>query len=117
MRIALAQQNYLIGDFEGNRQKILSGIRTAKEQGADLVMFAELSVCGYPPRDFLEFRDFIHQCSRSVELIAREATGIAVIVGAPSANLKPEGKDLFNSAYFLHDGKVQYVINKSLLPN
>ncbi|HYV91330.1 MAG TPA: NAD+ synthase [Chitinophagales bacterium] len=117
MKIALVQQNYLIGDFEGNRKKIISGIHEAKNSGANLVMFSELCVCGYPPRDFLEFRDFIQQCSSSIELIAKEAIDIAVLLGAPSLNPKPEGKDLFNSAYFLYDGKVQQVVNKSLLPN
>ena len=117
MKIALAQQNYLIGDFEGNRKKIIDGIHQARNAGADLVMFSELCVCGYPPRDFLEFRDFIQQCSESIELIAKESTGIAVLVGAPAVNPKPEGKDLFNAAYFLFEGKVQNVVNKSLLPN
>lgn len=117
MKIAMAQQNYLIGDFEGNRKKITDAIRRAKEMGADLVMFSELSVCGYPPRDFLEFRDFIDQCDESVQLIAKEAVGIAVLIGAPTVNPKPEGKDLYNSAYFLYDGTIKQVINKSLLPN
>lgn len=117
MKIALAQQNYLIGDFEGNRKKIIDGIHHARNSGADLVMFSELCVCGYPPRDFLEFHDFIQQSSASVELIAKEATGISVLVGAPSVNPRPEGKDLFNSAYLLSDGKVQHVVHKSLLPN
>lgn len=117
MKIALAQQNYMIGDFEGNRKKIINGIREARNQGADLVMFSELCVCGYPPRDFLEFSDFIGQCRDSVELIALEAKGIAVLIGAPSVNPKAEGKDLFNSSYFLFDGKIQQVTHKSLLPN
>ena len=117
MKIALAQQNYLIGDFEGNRNKIVDGIRRAKALNADLVMFSELCVCGYPPRDFLEFRDFIEQCNHSVQLIAVEAKGIAVLIGSPTINPQPEGKDLYNSAYFLADGKIMQVINKSLLPN
>lgn len=117
MKIALAQQNYLIGDFEGNRKKIIEGIRQAKALGANLVMFSELCVCGYPPRDFLEFRDFIEQCNHSVQLIAAEAMDIAVLIGAPTINPQPEGKDLYNSAYFLEDGKIRQVINKSLLPN
>lgn len=117
MKIALAQQNYMIGDFEGNRKKIINGIREARNQGVDLVMFSELCVCGYPPRDFLEFSDFIGQCRDSVELIALEAKGIAVLIGAPSVNPKAEGKDLFNSSYFLFDGKIQQVTHKSLLPN
>jgi NAD+ synthase (glutamine-hydrolysing) len=117
MKIALAQQNYLIGDFEGNRNKIVDGIRRAKSLNADLVMFSELCVCGYPPRDFLEFRDFIEQCNHSVKLIAAEAKGIAVLIGSPTINPQPEGKDLYNSAYFLAKGKIMQVINKSLLPN
>jgi NAD+ synthase (glutamine-hydrolysing) len=117
MKIALAQQNYVIGDFEGNLKKIIEAIHQAKNLEAGLVMFSELSVCGYPPRDFLEFDDFIQQCKASVELIAKEANGIAVLVGAPALNPVPAGKDLFNSAYFLYDGKVQHVISKSLLPN
>ncbi|MBA2407890.1 MAG: NAD+ synthase [Chitinophagales bacterium] len=117
MKIALAQQNYIIGDFEGNRKKIIAGIREAKKRSADVVLFSELSVCGYPPRDFLEFHDFVQQCLHSIELITKEAVGIAALVGAPSINNKPEGKDLYNSAYFLYDGKVQQIVNKSLLPN
>ena len=61
MRIALAQQNYMIGDFEGNRNKIIAAINEVKNQGVDIIVFSELSVCGYPPRDFLEFDDFIEQ--------------------------------------------------------
>lgn len=116
MKIAIAQQNYLIGDFEGNRKKIIDGILQAKNAGAGLVLFSELCVCGYPPRDFLEFKDFISQCSASVSLIAKEAVGIAVLIGSPAVNPKPEGKDLFNSAYFMFDGMVKQVVNKSLLP-
>ena len=116
MRIALAQQNYMIGDFEGNRAKIIAGIQEAKKQNADLVVFSELCVCGYPPRDFLEFNDFINRCEESVELIANECNGIAALVGAPSRNPDAKGKDLFNSAYFLAEGKVNQVIHKTLLP-
>lgn len=116
MRIALAQQNYMIGDFEGNRSKIISAIREAKNQKADLVVFSELSVCGYPPKDFLEFKDFISKCEESVTLIANECTGIAAIVGSPSVNPVVKGKDLFNSAYFLSDGKIKSVVHKTLLP-
>ncbi|MEI7803384.1 MAG: NAD+ synthase [Bacteroidota bacterium] len=116
MRIALAQQNYMIGDFEGNRKKIIDAIRNAKNQSADIVVFSELCVCGYPPRDFLEFEDFILRCEESVKLIAKECEGIAAVIGAPSRNPVASGKDLFNSAYFLSDGKVQQVIHKTLLP-
>ncbi|MDX2001422.1 MAG: NAD+ synthase [Chitinophagales bacterium] len=116
MKIAIAQLNYHIGNFEENFGKIKHAIADAKAQGADLVLFAELAVCGYPPRDFLEFRDFIEQCRQTVERIAAEANGIAVIVGAPSINPRPEGKDLFNSAYFLANGQITHIAHKALLP-
>lgn len=117
MKITLAQLNYHTGNFELNTQKILDAINKAKLENADLVIFSELSVCGYPPRDFLEFNDFINLCSESVQLIANQCIGIAAIVGAPTVNPKVEGKDLYNSAYFLADGKVQQIIHKTLLPN
>ena len=117
MKITLAQLNYHTGNFELNTQKILDAINKAKLDNADLVVFSELSVCGYPPRDFLEFNDFINLCNESVQLIAKQCVGIAAIVGAPTVNPKVEGKDLYNSAYFLADGKVQQIIHKTLLPN
>ena len=113
----MAQQNYLIGDFAGNRRKIIEGIHRAKDMDANLVLFPELCVCGYPPRDFLEFHDFVAESLNSVQLIASETTGIAAMVGAPAINASPEGKDLWNAAYFLNEGKVGHVIHKSLLPN
>lgn len=116
MKIFLAQQNYHIGNFESNTQKIIAAIREAKAAGGDLIVFSELAVCGYPPRDFLEFNDFIEQSLRSIETIAREADTIGVIVGAPSRNPVPEGKDLFNSAYLLYEQKIQAVVHKTLLP-
>lgn len=116
MKIALCQQNYHIGNFEANTNKILQGIRAAKEQGAELVVFSELSVCGYPPRDFLEFRDFLDQCNNAIETIAEAANDIGVIVGAPAPNPQKEGKDLFNAAWFLYNGKVHGVAYKTLLP-
>lgn len=116
MKIALAQLNYHIGNFEANTNKIISSIHEAREQGAELVVFGELSVCGYPPRDFLEFDDFLKRCEKSVQEIAKHCTDIAAVVGAPSVNPKVEGKNLFNSAYFLSDGKITSVHHKALLP-
>jgi len=116
MKIAIAQLNYLIGDFEGNVQKILSYAQTAKENGADIVVFGELAICGYPPRDFLEFNDFIRRVEESIVVLTAAAQGIAIVVGAPSVNLIPEGKDLYNSVYFLADGEVKHLQHKALLP-
>ncbi len=116
MKIALAQQNYHIGNFKSNVEKIIRGIDAAVKEGADLVVFSELCVCGYPPRDFLEFNDFIRQSYNAVELIKNHAPGIGVIVGAPERNSSPEGKDLFNAAWLLYEGRVQGIARKTLLP-
>ncbi|HLA53474.1 MAG TPA: nitrilase-related carbon-nitrogen hydrolase, partial [Flavitalea sp.] len=116
MKIALAQQNYHIGNFKSNVEKIIRGIDTAVKEGADLVVFSELCVCGYPPRDFLEFNDFIRQSYNAVELIKNHTPGIGVIIGAPEKNSSPEGKDLFNAAWLLYEGRVQGIARKTLLP-
>src|SRR6187549_3113794 len=100
MKIALAQQNYHIGNFEDNTRKIIEGIQEAKEQGADLVVFSELCVCGYTPGDFLEFPDFINKCYEAIDRIKQHADTIGVLIGSPSRNQQKEGK-----------------IHKTLLPN
>lgn len=117
MKIALAQQNYHIGNFAYNTSKIIEGIEWAKKNGADLVVFPELCICGYPPRDFLEFNDFINKCNEAVAEVQKHADTIGVLIGAPARNPRLEGKDLFNSAIFLYEGKVQGEIHKTLLPN
>lgn len=117
MKIALAQQNYHIGNFEANTRKIIGAIRHAKTMGADLVMFSELCVCGYPPRDFLEFEDFILRCESAVDQIREEADTIGVLIGAPARNPVREGKDLFNAAYLLYEKEIKGVAHKTCLPN
>lgn len=116
MKIALAQQNYHIGNFGGNTQKIISAIEQAKKSGAELVVFSELSVCGYPPRDFLEFEDFIGQCQFAIERIKPYSQDIGVIIGAPQKNSVLPGKNLFNAAWLLYNGQVLGVSQKTLLP-
>jgi NAD+ synthase (glutamine-hydrolysing) len=117
MKIALAQQNYHIGNFEENTRKIINGINWAKQQQADLVVFSELCVCGYPPRDFLEFNDFVNKCYESIEIIKHHADSIGVLIGAPDRNPVREGKDLFNAAYLLFDKELKGVAHKTCLPN
>ena len=116
MKIFLAQQNYHIGNFEYNSQKIITAIKDAKSAGADLVVFSELCVCGYPAQDFLYFNDFINKCSDAINDIKQHADGIAVLIGAPQRNPLPEGKDLYNAAWFLADKEVQQIIQKTCLP-
>ncbi|MFI5154534.1 MAG: NAD+ synthase [Chitinophagales bacterium] len=117
MKIALVQQNYHIGNFEGNSEKIINGIHKAKQDGADLVIFSELAICGYPPRDFLEFEDFINKCYASLDAIRNESYGIGVIVGSPARNPVREGKDLFNAAWLLYNGEILGKAHKTCLPN
>ena len=117
MKIALAQQNYHIGNFERNRQKIIDGITWAKQQNADLVVFSELCICGYPPRDFLEFDDFINKCYESLDLIKQYADTIGVLIGSPARNSQLDGKDLFNAVFLLYEKEIKAEIHKTLLPN
>ncbi len=116
MKIAIAQLNYHIGNFEGNLAKMTTYVHEAKTAGADLICFGELATCGYPPRDFLEFDDFIHLCEESIQALTALAEGIAIVVGSPSRNPQREGKDLYNSAYFLAEQQVLHVQHKALLP-
>ncbi len=116
MRIVLAQQNYHIGNFEANVTKIIYAIQQAKAQQADLVVFSEMSVCGYPPRDFLEFNDFIDKSYEAINTIKQHADTIGVLVGAPARNPKIEGKDLFNAAFLLYEKEIKGEVHKTLLP-
>ena len=117
MKIALAQINYHIGNFANNKAKIISSIEKAKVENVDLIVFSELAISGYPPRDFLEFNDFVVQCNESVNDIAKSCKDIAAIVGLPTFNPNEKGKPLYNSAAFLFEGKVQNLTHKTLLPN
>src|SRR6186713_2556071 len=117
MKIALAQQNYHIGNFEDNTRKIIEGIKKAKEQGADLVVFSELCVCGYAPGDFLEFPDFINKCYEAIDRIKEHANTIGVLIGSPARNPQKEGKDLFNAVFLLYEKEIKGEIHKTLLPN
>jgi len=116
MRIALAQLDYHIGNFLENTTNIVLEIKNAQQNNVDLIVFSELSVCGYPPQDLLERKEFISRCTAEVSRIARICTDIGAIIGAPSVNPNSEGKLLYNSAFFLYEGKVRQVFHKSLLP-
>jgi NAD+ synthase (glutamine-hydrolysing) len=116
MKICIAQQNYHIGNFEQNTEKMLCAIEEAKKQGADIILFSEMSVCGYPARDFVEFNDFINKCYESIDTIKHAADKIGVLIGSPARNPNQKGKDLYNAAFFLYEQKIVAEIHKTLLP-
>jgi NAD+ synthase (glutamine-hydrolysing) len=117
MKIAISQLNYLIGDFKGNLDKMAGAVKKATQLEADLVLFSELSICGYPPLDLLERKDFVLQCMQSVQQLADCIhPDIGVLVGGPEFNPEAEGKLLYNSVFFLYGGKISQVFRKTLLP-
>jgi NAD+ synthase (glutamine-hydrolysing) len=112
MRIALAQINTVVGDLDGNREHILTRLEEAKQAGADLVLFPELAVTGYPPEDLLLRPGFVRAAARSLEQIARAARGIVALVGTPHFD-----RDLFNACAVCAGGEVKAVYRKRFLPN
>jgi NAD+ synthase (glutamine-hydrolysing) len=116
VRIALGQINTVIGDFSGNSDKIIDFARRARGTGADLILFPELSICGYPPRDLVERSSFVEGNWQAAETIARETQGISVICGLVTQANSGTGKSVLNSAALLRDGKIAFVQSKRLLP-
>lgn len=116
MKIAISQLNYIIGDIDGNTAKILDAISKAKAENADLIIFSELAVCGYPPKDLLDYPNFIDRCESAVKLIGENSNDIGVIIGAPSWSNIERGKKLYNSAFFYENKKLLKRIDKTLLP-
>src|SRR5438128_7842400 len=112
MRLALAQIDTVVGDLDGNRERILRRLGEAQEAGADLVLFPELAVTGYPPEDLLLRPAFIREARLSLELIAAETTEIAALVGVPLLD-----HDLYNCCAVCAGGSVQAVYRKRFLPN
>ena len=112
MRLALAQINPVVGDLEGNRELILERLSEARSNSADLVVFPELVVTGYPPEDLLLRPGFIRSAEESVEQIALETRGTTVLVGAPHFD-----RDLYNACYVLSGGEVKAIYRKRFLPN
>src|SRR5690606_32713512 len=112
MKIALAQLNYHIGNFEANTKKIIQTINQAKEASADLIIFAELAIGGYPAKDLLRNSVFKKQCDGAIHQIAAHCQDIACIIGAPVKNSDLEGKELYNSAVFIEKGAVRNIIKK-----
>lgn len=116
MKIVISQLNYVIGDIDGNTSKILEDISKARKENADLIIFSELAVCGYPPKDLLDYPNFIDRCEIAVKRIGENSSNIGVIFGAPSWSNLDRGKKLYNSAYFFENKKLLKRIDKTLLP-
>jgi NAD+ synthase (glutamine-hydrolysing) len=112
MRLALAQINTVVGDLDGNRARIVGRLQEAREAGADLVLFPELAVTGYPPEDLLFRPGFLREARRSLDQIAAETTDIAALVGFPWLE-----RDLFNACAVCVDGEVKAIYPKRFLPN
>ncbi len=117
MKVAWAQLNFCIGDFESNTKRIIQNILKAKAEEVDLIVFSELAVCGYPPLDQLQSQTFLNACQESIAEISKHCINIAAIIGAPEINKNAHGKKLFNAAYFIENQQVKKIIRKTLLPN
>jgi NAD+ synthase (glutamine-hydrolysing) len=117
MRIALAQINGTVGHFEQQKAKILAGIEQAKQSGAQLIVFPELTIGGYPAKDLWRSQAFIAQAQQCLQEVVEASEGIACIIGAPVPNLSPVGKALFNAAVVCENRQITQVIHKSLLPD
>jgi NAD+ synthase (glutamine-hydrolysing) len=116
VKIALGQINPTVGDFSGNAAKIIQFALQARSAGAGLILFPELSVSGYPPRDLVDRPWFVARNHTTVERIAAETQGIAVICGMVTAAEADSGKKAMNSAALLRDGRIEFIQSKMLLP-
>src|SRR3982751_3605375 len=112
MRLAFAQINSVVGDLDGNRDRILARLGQARDTGADLVLFPELAVTGYPPEDLLLRPGFVRAARRAVDEIAKSTHGVTAMVGAPHLDT-----DLFNACFVLAHGEVRCIYRKRYLPN
>ena len=116
MKIALAQLNYTIGDFSGNIEKKKAAIENAISANCDLIVFSELSICGYIPKDTLNYDSFILRCNEAINELLPYSNTLGIIIGAPIFSNLKKGKRLRNAALLLHQGKIAKEVYKTLLP-
>lgn len=118
MKIAVCQSNPIIGDLKGNSEKILFGYKQAIHDGADLVVFSELFLCGYPPLDLVEKKEFREAVKNTAEEIARQTKHVGLIFGTITEDYQDNiGTGVYNSAVLCYEGKIQFVQSKTLIPN
>lgn len=119
MKVTIAQLNPIVGDLAGNLKKIFETVKKANQDNADLVVFPELFLCGYPPQDLLErkwFIDRVEEAIREIIRFSKKYTDTGIIFGAPVQTKKSTGRGLYNSAIFVYQGKIIGIQHKSLLP-
>lgn len=117
MKVAGLQLNLIVGDLNGNRQRIASAVRCAAEKGAQLCLTTELAICGYPPKDLLLYGDFVHACMSELTVLAHEIAGLCpVLVGCPIVNRHGSGKPIHNGAVLIYEGGIVQEFGKTLLP-
>ena len=116
MKYFLCQIDPIVGDIDGNKNKILEYISKAREAKADLVIFPELAICGYPPEDLLDYPYFVKECLKATQDIADSCKGVHAIVGGIDLNPANQGRRLYNTAFVLKDGEIVHRIHKTLLP-
>jgi NAD+ synthetase len=117
MKIAVCQINPIIGDIEGNKEKILNSYEKGVKDSADLVVLPELSLCGYPPLDLVEKREFREKIALAAQKIAEETSETGLIFGSITEDYDEVGTGVYNSAILCYQGKIQFVQNKTLIPN
>ncbi|MCI5140550.1 MAG: NAD+ synthase, partial [Candidatus Electrothrix sp. ATG1] len=115
MKTTLAQINPIVGKFTYNRDRVVERIRQAEQDGCDLIIFPELTLCGYPPQDLLERPAFVQAHDAALEDIVASTGEMGVILGVPEQR-QGTGKPLYNSALLLHQGRVVHRVRKQLLP-
>ncbi|KAB2841894.1 MAG: NAD+ synthase, partial [Melioribacteraceae bacterium] len=117
MKISLCQINPIIGDVEGNKKKIIDGYKKGLDDKVDLVIFPELALCGYPPQDLVEKKEFRSAVIKASEELAAKTTVVGLLFGTITELMEDVGTGIYNSAMLCYNGKIQFVQNKSLLPN
>ncbi|MCF8432110.1 MAG: NAD+ synthase, partial [Melioribacteraceae bacterium] len=117
MKIALCQINPIIGDIEGNKKKILNGYKKAQIDKVDIAIFPELSICGYPPQDLIEKREFREAVNLAALELSHQTNNVALLFGSITEKEERVGTGIYNSALLAYEGKIQFIQNKTLLPN
>lgn len=117
MKLALCQIDPIIGDIEYNKNKILKGYKEGIKSGADLVIFPELSLVGYPPLDLVEKKEFRLAVNKAAKEIAAQTNSVGLIFGSITEDDDRVGTDIHNSALLCYDGKIQFIQHKTLIPN